>query len=187
MEDAKQRYEEVFGQNHTWEDLTCSTVDSSASVTGPIELHLPTTEELKQDIQYSGRPDHTPQNGPYRLKKQKQKRLRATHCSVCARYMWFDSLCVQEPKGMPMPQLSWTLCKECHGDLLRVLRSTPRCSPWYLRIIMYQIHRQYSPHIHSTSKSEYIRDHRGIILIVLGASIILSLQITFMVTIASIK
>jgi len=187
MEDAKQRYEEVFGQSHTWEELTCRTVDASASVTGSIELHLPTTEELKQDIQYSSRPDHTPHIGSYRLKKQKQKRLRASHCSVCARYIWFDSICVQEPEGLLMPPLSWTLCKECHGDLLGVLWSTPRRSPWHLRMIMYQIHLQYSPPIHSASKSAYIRNHRGIILIVLGASIILSLQITFMVTIASIK
>ncbi len=131
----------------------------------------------------SGEPVATEQQGNV----HRQKRHTITHCSVCTRRIWFDSLRVQEPEGVPEPRLSWVLCKECHGMLMTAFRCSPVRSCLRLRIAMGLIAAERSPHAYPTSRNQYISDHRWIVFIALGTFIAMLLHLALIVMIAGIK
>ena len=94
---------------------------------------------------------------------QKGRRRKTFHCAVCSKRIWFDSVRMTEPEGVPEPRLSWLLCKECHGALLLEMRRSPVRSPLRLRIAIGIIASERWPQAYPTHFHEYISDRRWII------------------------
>src|ERR1700738_1880332 len=92
-----------------------------------------------------------------------RKRRSRVHCSVCTNRIWFDSIRMVEPEGVPEPRLSWILCKPCHTALRAELDRSPVRSPLRLRISMGLVAAERCPHAYTTRVREYVNDRRWII------------------------
>ena len=123
-----------------------------------------------------------------------QERTRKTkirffteRCSICTRHVWFSSVCLIEPEGVPEPRLSWTLCKRCNNALSREMQRSPILSPLRLRIAMGMVASHYWPSAYPTRVQAYISDRKWIVFIAAGFIVAMLFHLALIVMIAGMK
>ncbi len=94
-----------------------------------------------------------------------RKRRSRACCSVCTSRIWFASVRIVEPEGVPEPRLSWILCKQCHRALISELDRSSLLSPLRLRIAMGMVAAERWPYayVYTTKVREYVNDRRWIV------------------------
>jgi len=112
------------------------------------------------------------------------RRQAATRCSVCTSRIWFGSIPLVEPEGVPEPCLSWLLCKYCYKALLVELHRSPVLSPLRLRIAIGLVAADRSPQAYPTRIRTYISDRRWLVFIAVGFIIAMIVNLALIVAIA---
>lgn len=130
----------------------------------------------------------TPKNESFAAFRPRRSRWRiATRCSVCTCRIWFDSINLMEPEGVPEPRLAWRLCKGCYHALLSELRRSPVRSPLRLRIAIGLVASERWPQAYPTLVRNYIYDRRWIVFIAAGCIIAMLLHLVIVVMIATVR
>ena len=115
---------------------------------------------------------------------RRPKKRTSVECSICTSHIWFESIPLFEPEGVPEPRRSWTLCKSCHRALLAELRRSPIRSPLRLRIAMGLVAAERAPMAYPRSNS-FMNDKRWILVMAWGFGIAMLLHLVLIVMIAS--
>ncbi len=82
---------------------------------------------------------------------QRRRWYKPIRCSICTSSIWFHSIVLQEPVGVPEPRHEWVLCKPCHEALLVEMRRSSIRSPARLRIAMGLVAAERSPKAYDIS------------------------------------
>ena len=89
--------------------------------------------------------------GTWQAIGQRGYRYTFARCSVCTSVVWFHSIEIKEPVGVPEPRHEWVLCKPCHEALLVEMRRSALRSPVRLRIAMGLVAAERSPRAYKMS------------------------------------
>ncbi len=115
--------------------------------------------------------------------RRSRKRI-AARCSVCNSRVFFHSIRLMEPEGVPEPRLTWTLCRACYHVLLEEIRRSPIKSPLRLRIAIGLVASDRWPQAYPTRVRTYISDRRWIIFIAGGCIVAMLLHLALIVAIS---
>jgi hypothetical protein len=115
---------------------------------------------------------------------RKTRWFKPVRCSVCTTAIWFRPIALKEPVGVPEPRRMWSLCKSCHGALLKEMHRSPVRSPLRLRIALGLVASERSPKAHHVST--HIRDQRPFIGIAWVLIIAMLLHLVLIVILATI-
>lgn len=118
--------------------------------------------------------------------ESRNKRIVA-HCSICASRIWFESMHLQEPIGVPEPRLSWVVCKSCYQHVQAEMARSPVKSPLRLRIAMGIVASERSPHAYPTRIRQYVSDRRWILFIAIGFVLAMLFHLSLIVMLPLLK
>jgi hypothetical protein len=117
----------------------------------------------------------------------KLKKRASVHCSICTRYVWFNSMQVTEPQDAPEPRLSWTLCKQCHAAVMAEMDASPVRSSLRLRVAMGMVASERWPLAYSTRMRAYISDRRWIVFLAVGFMTAMIVHLILIVIVAGMR
>ncbi|MBO0789899.1 MAG: hypothetical protein J2P36_02985 [Ktedonobacteraceae bacterium] len=118
----------------------------------------------------------------HRLKKRLTRR-----CAVCMNHVWFDSVHLTEPPGVPEPRESWVLCRDCYEAIEKEVRRSPVASSLRTRIAVGIVASERSPMAYPTRLKSYIYDRRWIVFIAAGCIIAMILHLLLILFIVAIS
>jgi len=118
-----------------------------------------------------------------------RKRRSRASCSVCTSRIWFDSMRIVEPEGVPEPRLSWILCKQCYTALATELERSPIQSPLRLRIAIGLVAAERWPYAYAYTNKvrDYVSDRRWIIFMAAAFFTAMILHLVLIVMIGGMK